>query len=238
MELKDILTVVLSTGALCFSIASFVLTMRQRSVEDRRGIRKSLTESISELTDVQLARLQLDRDSPGDTSESVVTFRRTYNMQRRFLANHCEFLGDQIPELVTDIDCLVIAGAFETSQDYERADRFYLLAVEKAPNAVLKSLSLRSGARYWFNRGNPARGRKSFEEALQLEVPDTDAVRQLVSDTYMLWAKAEHDFGFSEQASRIRELARVAATRIANSHMRDDMLRQLENALPTQRPAA
>jgi tetratricopeptide (TPR) repeat protein len=232
MDPKDIFTITLSATAICVSVASFVITWRQRKIEDQRSIRKSLADSISELTEVQLARLKLDKDNPGDTSESVVTFRRTYNMQRRFLANHCDFLASQIPHLVTDVDCLVIAGAFETSQDFERADYYYQLSIEKAPNASLKLLSLRSAAIYWFNRGNHARGRKSFEDALQLDVPDSDTARQLISDTYMLWAKAERSAGFLEQALRIRELARAAATRIASQHMREDMLNQIARALP------
>jgi hypothetical protein len=37
------------------------------------------------------------------------------------LANHGEFLAAQIPELTSDIDCIVLAAAFDSTGDYIRA---------------------------------------------------------------------------------------------------------------------
>lgn len=231
METKDIITIGLSSGAFCFAITSFLLTFRQRTVEDRRGTRKSLTDAVSSLAQVNLAMAQLDLDYPNSVEERVVGLRRNYNSQKRFLANHIEFLGQQIPELVTDIDCAMAAMAFDSNRDYERAEKFFLLAVEKSPNKVLKAVNMRGVARFYFGLGNAGRGRKVYEEALELELPDNDSIRQFRADTYLLWAKAENNFGYREESKRVRERAIAAANLIGQARMKQDMLAQIKDAL-------
>jgi len=230
LDTKDIVTIALSSGAICFSVASFILTFRQRTVEDRRSTRNALTGIVGELAKVNLAFSQLDMDYPGSTAERVVAFRRNYNNQRRHLANHGEFLIEQIPDLTNDIDCVAVATAFDSFGDFERAERFWLMALEKSPNAILKAINLRGFARFLFRRGNAPRGRKTYEESLQLDLPDTDSMRQFSADTYLLWGRAELDHGFREESQRARDLATAAANRIGQARMREDMLGQINDA--------
>jgi tetratricopeptide (TPR) repeat protein len=225
MVTKDIFTIALAGAAFAFSIASFVLTFRQRTVEDKRNIRKSLTDVVAELTKVNIAFNQLDLDHPNSTSRPIVNFRRNYNAQRRYLANHGEFLSNQIPELSTDIDYVALAGAFDASGDYVRAQKFYELGVSKSPTDMLRMWNLRALARFWFNQGNATRGRKTYEESLQLQVPDSDAARQAKADTHLIWASLEEEHGYKKEAQSLREGARVAAERIGNRMMRENMLR-------------
>jgi tetratricopeptide (TPR) repeat protein len=231
METKDIITVALSSAAFCFAITSFILTFRQRSVEDRRGTRKALTDAVASLVQVNLATAQLNIDRPNSVDERVVALRRTYNSQRRFLANHIEFLSQQIPELVTDIDCVTAALGFESHGDYEKAEKFYLLAVQKAPNNSLKAMNMRGLARFYFVRGNADRGRKTYEQSLELELPDNDSMRQLRADTYLLWAKTEDDSGYREESKRVRKRAIAAANLIGQPKMKEHMLGQIKDAL-------
>jgi tetratricopeptide (TPR) repeat protein len=179
---------------------------------------------------VNIAFAKLELDYPKSTEERVVALRRNFNAQRRYLANHGEFLVAQIPELTTDIDCAVIAGAFDSHGDYQRAERFFPMAVEKSPNSALKAVNLRGLARFWFRRGNAQRGRKCYEESLQIDLPDTDSMRQFSADTYLLWAKTEEECGFLEESHRVRELAMSAAKRIGHARMRDGMIGQITDA--------
>jgi tetratricopeptide (TPR) repeat protein len=133
-----------------------------------------------------------------------------------------------VPDLLTDIDCLVIAHAFTTAGDYVRAEKFYKWAVERSPNSVIRLNTLRALARFWFQRGNAAKGRKFYEEGLQLELPDIDGVRQHVADTYFLWARVERDAGFDTESLRIQRLAKDAARRIGQKNMREEMLEMIE----------
>lgn len=124
MDIKDIVVIGISSSALIFSITSFVLTFRQRALQNTRDIRKSLTEAISGLGDVSLARTRLDADNPIAT-EQIVGLRRLYNSQRRYLANHAEYLARQTPSLVSDIDYQILAVAFAAIGDYDRAQKHW-----------------------------------------------------------------------------------------------------------------
>jgi hypothetical protein len=168
---KDILTLGMSAVAFVFSVMSFGFTFHQRDVENRRATRKSLTDIISELSKVRIAYSQLELDHPNSSDERVISFRRSYYDQRRYLANHGEFLAQEIPHLVTDVDAVILASAFSSIDDYERAERFYMLSIEKSPNNLIRMNNTRTFAVFWFRRGNAARGRVLFEQALQLEVP-------------------------------------------------------------------
>jgi hypothetical protein len=228
MEKKDILTLVASGIAILVSLISFYFSFRQRSIEDRRATRKALTDVVAELTKVNIAFAQLAIDYSNSTDERVVAFRRNYNDQRRYLANHGEFLSDQIPELTTDIDCMVIGSAFASHGDYVRAEKFHKMAVDKSPNNVIRMNNLRALASFYFRRGNAPLGRKTYEEALQLEVPNDDSIRQFTADTYMLWAKRELDSGYENESRRLQVLAKDAAKLIGQKLMREDMFKQID----------
>ncbi len=189
-----------------------------------------MTDIIAELTKVSIAYNQLDLDYPQSSEPTIINLRRNYSNQRRYLANHGEFLAGQIPELTSDIDCIVLAAAFDSTGDYIRAQKFFELAVEKSPTNVLRMWNLRGLARFWFNQGNAQRGRKTYEESLQLPVPDTDSVRYNVADTYLLWSRIEDEYGYQDEAKRARTLGQQAAARIGNSLMRERILKQLSGA--------
>jgi hypothetical protein len=94
----------------------------------------------------------------------------------------------------------------------------------------LRATNLRGLARFWFRRGNASKGRKTYEESLQVELPDTDSMRQFVADTYLLWAKVEEEHGFREESQRLKILGSAAAGRIGQQKMREYMLGQIEQA--------
>jgi tetratricopeptide (TPR) repeat protein len=227
---KEILTLVASAVAIVVSVASFFMTFRQRFLENRRTTRKALTDVVSELTKVNIAFTQLALDHPGSSDERIVEFRRNYNDQRRYLANHGAYLAQEIPELVTDIDCLIIGMAFASHGDYERAEQFHKLSVEKSPNNVIRVNTLRTLARFYFRRGNPALGRKTYQDALEIELPRNDSMRQFVADTYLLWGRIEQDSGFLTESQRLQVLARDNAELIGQKNMREDTLKQIEMA--------
>jgi tetratricopeptide (TPR) repeat protein len=240
MEIRDIILGL----AFIFSIASFILTFRQRAIEDRRSTRKALTDVVAELTNVSIAYNNLDLQHPGSVDQAIINLRRNYNNQRRYLANHGEFLATQIPGLTSDIDYVSLAFAFQSGGDYAKAQKFYELAVDKSPNNVLKMWNFRALARFWFVQGNAALGRKIYQDALQLEVPDTDSLRQTVADTYLLWSRLEDEHGYVDEAKRARMLGQQAASRIGNSQMRENMLKMFSGAAevvnksePSQGPA-
>jgi tetratricopeptide (TPR) repeat protein len=224
MVFKDYLALTLSVIAVVVSVVAFLLTFRQRASENRRGIRKALTETIADLTSVSLERAKLDRENPSSMDDKVVGLRRLYNNQRRYLANHAEFLIGQIPDLVTDIDYNALAFAFDAIGDPNKAKRYWELCVEKSPSRPLQAMNLRGYARFLYFQGQFETGRRKYEESLQVELPDTDNMRRILADTYLMWSKTEHDFGFLEEAKRQKEQAISVAKRIGHVGMRNEML--------------
>ncbi len=228
METKDYLTIMISSGALIFSLISFIIVLHYRKYEEERTIRKSLTDTISELSSLNLKNVKLKLEYP-ELTEDVINIRRRYNEQRRYLINHAEFLINQIPNLATDIDYNIIATASNSVEDYDKANKFWEMCVAKSPNNTLKSMNLRGYARFLYFQGNSQLGRKKFEESLQLTLPDTDNIRRMKTDTYLMWAKTESDFSFSEEAKRLYEQAKVACGTIGNKNMRDEIMTQIKN---------
>lgn len=230
METKDIFVVAISSLALLTSITSFVLSFRQRSHENHRGVRKSLTDTLGELADVALARARLDVEHP-ETSDQIMSLRRMYNTQRRYLASHAEYLVEQIPEIATDIDYNLLAGAFHAIGDYDKAQRYWELCVVTSSSEVIRAMNLRGFARFMFFQGNPQLGRKKYQESLELNLPDTDNIRRDRADSYSMWAKTEYDFGFTDEALRLKQQALSAAKRIGHVGMRDEITAYINELL-------
>jgi hypothetical protein len=222
------ISAIISFGALCVSLITFRMTYRQKSIDEKYTTRKSLTDVIAELTKINISFAQLEIDHPGSSDERVVSFRRNYNDQRRYLANHGELLCNRIPEIVNDVDCMIIGAAFASHGDYKRAERFHKLAVEKSITNAIRMNNMRALAGFYFRRGNVALARKTYEEALQVELPSNDSMRQFTADTYMMWARAEQYAGFWAESQRLRASAEDAARLIGQKSMRDDMIKQIE----------
>jgi hypothetical protein len=206
LPLKDKLTLLLSGVAAIISVVTFCLTYIQRRRENRRALRRSLTDVISELNKVNVAFAKLEIENPHSADDLILNLRRQYSDQRWFFANEAEFVSEKIPKLVTDIDALMIAHAFMTVHDYGRSERFFKLAVSKARNNNTRSVSLRNLAQFYFRKGDARAGRKIFEEALQ------DTVRESASDLYLFWAREEKQAGCSEESERLTQLAKESAS--------------------------
>lgn len=232
METKDIVIIALSTAGFCFSIASFAITFTQKSRESKYGIRNALTDVIAKLTDVDMAHSKLVLEFGSSADDKIVTIKRNYNAQRRYLAEHGEFLYNQISHLVSDIDCSALARAFDAVGDSSRGEKYWKSAVEKSPSNVLLATNLRGMARFYFGQGNASLGRDTFRSALTLRMADTDSIRRYTADTYLLWARAEKDFGFVKEAQEVRGHAISAANRIGISVSKKEMLEQIDEVIP------
>ena len=128
----------------------------------------------------------------------------------------------------TDIDHGIIAGAFESVGDFERANYHWGKCVQKSPALALKAYNLRGHARFLFSQGKPEAARQKYDESLSVANIDSDRTRRDKADTLMFWALAERDYGFLEEGARRRDQALAEAKRIGNSASRAEMLAYLE----------
>lgn len=230
MDTKDIFVVTISSLALLTSVTSFFLSFKQRSDENHRGIRKSLSETLGELTEVSIIRHKLDIEYP-ESTDKIVVLRRMYNSQRRYLASHAEYLAEQIPALITEIDYNLLAGAYHSIGDYSKTQHYWSLCVEKSPSDVIRAMNLRGYARFLFALKGVELGRQKFDEALSLFRPDTDPSLRERADTYAMWAKIEHDFGFKAESVSLKLQALAEANKIDNVGMRDEITAYITDLL-------
>ena len=228
LQSKDILTLAVSFISAVIALTALFVTYRQRSREDSRGMRKSLTDTLASMAEVNLAMAKLRLEHP-ESNDSIVGLRRAYNSQRRYLASHAEFLLEQIPSLSTDIDHNLLAQAFDTMGHYEKALEHWKACVEKSPGPSLRAMNLRGFARFLFFQGNSKLGQQKYDESLQVDLPDNDSNRRLRADTYAMWSVTEREFGFVEEARRRREQGLAEAKRIGHSGMRDEILQYIDS---------
>lgn len=227
MTQKDYLTLIISGLAITISILTFLLTYKQRAMENARAVRKALTDTIAGLVSVALERAKLDSANPSSMEENVVQLRRIYNHQRRYLADHAELLASQFPNLPSDVDFNALAVAWDAIGDADKAKQNWEKCIAKSPSAPLRAMNLRGYAGFLYFQGQSQAGRAKYEESLAVELPDTDNMRRIKSDTYLMWAKTEHDFGSEDEGKRIREQATSAAKRIGNARMRAQALQYI-----------
>ena len=213
------LPLVISIASLTLSIISLVLTYRQKSRQDQFAARKALTDAVAAIAQTNAEFVKYI----GLPSELATAARRNLNSQRRYLANHAEMLTQEIPNLSTDIDHQLIAGAFEAGGDFSRATYHWTASVEKAPGPFLKAVNLRGFARFLFGQGNCELGRQKYQESLTQDVYDSDRTRYLKAETLILWAIAERTYGFDQEAERRRSQAVVEAQRIGVVRDRDKL---------------
>jgi tetratricopeptide (TPR) repeat protein len=221
LEFKDILTIGVSCLSLIVAISAFLLTYFQRWSEDKRNTRKALTDTLTQISQCNLAMAQLSNQ---DANEYVVGMRRQLNSQRRYLSNHANFLMEEIPNLVADIDHGVLASAFDNAGDSAAARIHWENAVLKSPNETIRAYNLRGYAYFLFTNGYTQAGRQNYENALRVNLPDDDKTRYMHADTLLLWSIRERDAGFLEEARRRREQSITEAGRIASKDRREAML--------------
>lgn len=229
MESKDIIAICVSSMALLISSLAFYFSLKQRIEENARVLRKSLTDTIDELVKISIAFVGVKKeDLP---NKDRVLLRRLYNSQRRYLSDHAEFIANKIPGLVMDIDCNVIAGAYEAIGDSDKAAIYWEKCVRLTSSPVIKMQNLRGYAHLLYNSGRFEEGRNAFSESLLVKVGDTDNMRRMKADTYVMQARLELMHGFVEEAKRFREQAISATRRIANKDLQKDMLERIEDEL-------
>ena len=230
MEFKDYLTIAFSFAALIISIVSNFI---QKNKETERQIRKNLSETLEGIVKVNMESTFLKRDATIYNSENSLELRRLYNTQRRILIVHADYLAKRYDHLLTDIDCNIIANAFSFISDYVKADDYWKKTIEKSNSNAMRHMNLRGYARFLYMQGKKEVGRAKYNEALQVELENTDGNRREKTDTYITWAKTERDFNNPEEAGRLLEEAKISCSQISQRKMREDMEEQIRLATPS-----
>jgi tetratricopeptide (TPR) repeat protein len=218
------MAIVLGICSFVLSALALYLTYSQKVRQDRFGSRKALSDTISVISSIRVEMSKLFREI--DDPDELRNLRRSINARRRYLAYHAELLTREIPGLTADIDHLLIAGAFATT-DPDRAKAHYEQAVAKSSNQYTRAINTRSFAVFMLGEGEFDVARKLFEEAIKAN-SDNDQGRRLRADNLMIWAACEQRFGFPKEAERRSDQALKEASGIVNQHFRERTIADIE----------
>jgi hypothetical protein len=102
-----------------------------------------------------------------------------------------------------------------------------VVADESLSNPI-RHMNLRGYARFLFFQGKFQLGGSKYEEALQIDLSDTDDNRRIISDTYFTWAEAEQEFGNFSETERLIVLGQSYSNRIGHEKMKEEMQKRFE----------
>lgn len=235
MQTKDFILIAISATALGLSVFSLVITLIQKSKETKRAIKKTLSdtlESISKIA-VESSKLKAQKDIDYD-SESIIQLRRSYNSQRRVLISHADFLINQYDKISTESDCNVLAGAYSTIGDQEKAEHYWRKTIEKSISPPIKHMNLRGFGIYYFKNGRYDLGRYYFSEALSLKLPDNDDYKMLLIDTYLMLVDLENECSDSSNNEQYLISTMEILPTIKNAKSQDEMRQRIKSKLPVK----
>ncbi len=209
------------------------MTLVQKNKETKRAIRKTLTDTLESISKINIETTKLKTSKESDTnSETVIALRRYYNSQRRILIAHADFLVMRYDKLATEIDCNILAGAYATIGDQDKAEYFWQKTVDKSISPPIRLMNLRGFGTFLFYNDKDDLGRKFFDEALLLDLTENDENKILRTDTYLMLCDLEKEKGNKENYEfNLTKAMEVLAT-IKNNQRKNDMHDRIRLKLP------
>ena len=238
LQPKDSFALLFSCLALIVSIISFVVTLLQKKGETERGLRLELSNVLEKLSDIEVVMAQ---DGPGHLggdlpAQSNRTIRGVKTIQRRYLTSKADFIVKRVPAaLVTDGELLVLALAYAAIDDFSKAEEYWRKCIDTAVTPLHKAVNLRMFARFCFFVKSAEEGRRQFASAVELASDATDASKYSKGTTYEVWAAAEAQAGFHDEAENKLKIAKVIFESISWRLLRN---RGLEQFAQTERVLA
>lgn len=233
METKDYILISISVSALTLSLISLIVSLVQKNKETKRTIRKTLTDTLESISKINIETTKLKVSKENNiSSETVITLRRYYNSQRRILIAHADFLIMRYDKIVTEIDCNILASAYATIGDQEKAEYFWKKTVEKSISLPIRVMNLRGLGTFLFYNEKEELGRKAFNEALQQDLTENDENKVLKLDTHLMLCDIEKEKGNKENYEfNLTKAMEILAT-IKNKERKEEMHNRIKSRLP------
>jgi len=234
MTTKDYILIFISAAALTLSVISLVVTLIQKNRETKRTIRKNLSDTLENISKIAIesAKLRSSKDTDFN-SEAIILLRRNYNSQRRVLIAHADFLVEKYGNVATEIDCNILAGAYATIGDIEKAEDYWKKTVSKSVSKSILVMNMRGFGAFLFNNEKIEQGRKCFSEALSLDLSANDGNRELQIDTCLMLCDLENEFGSKEKYEASLINAMEILSTIKSGHRKDEIHKRIRQKLPS-----
>ena len=229
---KDIITLGISFAAFCFSIIAFVVTTRLRRFEIKRTIRSQLSSLVSEMlasaANEQELTLVPPRQRPTPEQLARVSIA---NQRHAALARQADFLAQQEPDLVGDIEWVTIAQGFATAGDIVSAEDRWRRGVSASPDVYYEIVNTRGLADFLFKLGRSEEARKLYQETISI-LPDTNDNNKLVNtNTLEMWMESELEVGQDTEAHYLMQKAQDIINTIENDVLQARLQAELESRL-------
>lgn len=207
--------------------------INSKNKETKRTIRKTLTDTLEGISKIGIETTKLRATKDIDfNSESNILLRRNYNSQRRILIAHADYLVQRYDKLATEIDCNILASAYSTIGDQEKSELFWKKTIEKSISKPIKLMNLRGFGTFLFTNEKEDLGRKYYDEALSLDLPENDDNRILKFDTYLMLCDLEKENGNKGYYETSLTNAMEVLAKIKSTRRKDEMQMRLRTKLP------
>ena len=235
MTTKDYILIFISAAALTLSLISLVVTLVQKNRETKRTIRKTLSDTLENISKIAIETTKLKASKDDDfNSEPIILLRRNYNSQRRVLIAHADFLVSKYDNIATEIDCNILAGAYATIGDIEKAEHYWNKTVDKSVSKPIRVMNLRGFGTFLFNNEKMEKGQKCFREALSLDLAENDENRVLRIDTCLMLCDLESEFGSKEKYEASLTNAIEILSTIKSKPRKEEMHIRISQKLPSK----
>jgi hypothetical protein len=227
----QLLSALIACMALFVSVVNFHWTMKQKKSDSAASKRKLLTDLIYELLNVSTAFEQV-RINEANGQARTIGLRRLLNSRRRFLVDYAERIASEIESQVSDIEYQTIAVAWDNAGNREKAKIYWEKCVEASPSSGMQVYNLRGHARFLFGIGQIAQGRDVYNKATLVQHANIEAYRFDGIDTLLMWAMAESEYGYNNEASRLVLMAKSEAERLPHSPTRQALQDRIRLEFP------
>lgn len=228
MELRDYAVFV---GGIA-GVAGFVLsliTLLMKGGENRRTIRSQLTDVLSRLNTVnaESRKFRIETADKKLTPEISGMFS-FYNDQRSFLVGQATYLVEQIPKHVSHSEFAVIARAFGSFGDHEKACHYWERCLSCAKSDYAKGLHSRGFAGYLFDQGYYDLARQKFEESISFTSGSDDRNTHTRGETFHRWALAERAAHFYDEAEHLLVRSKLEFDRVQSVQLKKHGIQLVE----------
>lgn len=215
-------------ATLIFSFAAFIIsawTFLQKRGEAKSALRKQLTDMIEKLHDLNVENAKSNDEKLG--LQYPKHFGRLLSDQRRFLVRQAKYIGEQIPNLVSPYELMVIAIGLDEIDDAPEAKKWFLRALAKADSEFDEVIVRRQFGRTLFRSGQIEDAREQFELASKVFKGNSDREMIYAGDTFERWGGLETDYGSKSRAPQLFGLAEQEYSRIGAEWLRKRQLDRL-----------
>jgi tetratricopeptide (TPR) repeat protein len=229
LDVKDIPNYILSALAFLMSLAAFVFSVSIQRKERKRNIRQTLSTALNDIARVNVEVSKLKNNE--EENQGTLATRKNYNTQRGTLVADADFLMHEKMNIVTALDCALMASTFYDLGNFEKAAYYWRQCLGRCRNPEDHFVYTRDYASFLFNCNRIEEARKQFSQAFKFNLEENDDNRRLISDSYLLWAKFEQSFSYEKEFEKLMKCADEECEKIEHSGKYDEMKKLLKEAM-------